>query len=111
MRINTGMLDRRVTLFAPVLVRNPTNGETVTEWQERGRRYAAVLRVVPTDTASEEQLIAKAVAKLLMKFDSLTRTILPTWRVSYDGQSYDVVGTEPTPRDSSQILHLVGLQL
>jgi head-tail adaptor len=109
MKIIAGRLDRRADLLAPVTVRNPANGEATIDWQVQGTRSAAVLRLLPTDTVNEEQLIAKAQAKLLMRLDSLTRTILPTWRVAYDGTTYDVVGTDPTPADGSVLVYIVGL--
>lgn len=109
MKIEPGLLDRRVTLLEPQTVRNTTNGEATTSWVNRGARWASVLRLLPTDMANEEQLIAKASAKLLMYLDSLTRQIGATWQVSYDGTTYDVVGTDPTPRDGSVLVYIVGL--
>jgi head-tail adaptor len=109
MKIEPGRLDRRVTLLEPVTMRNPDNGEATTDWLNRGLRWASVLRLLPTDMANEEQLIAKASAKLLMYLDSVTRQVGPTWQVRYDGTTYDVVGTDPTPRDGSVLVYIVGL--
>ncbi len=110
MRIMAGALDRRITLYAPLQSRNTTNGEVTITRQSRGLRWAAVLGIAPSEKAAPEQLIAKAGARLLMRLDTLTRAVRPNWQLSYDGGTFQVVGTEPSPAHGSVIVHVVGLQ-
>lgn len=87
--MDAGQFDRRITLQSPVLTRDDiggfiTNWETVaTVWAKRlgakGREiYAAGREIGAVDEAFQ------------IRFSSQVEFILPTWRLIYKGQNYNI---------------------
>jgi head-tail adaptor len=109
MIIRAGDLDRRVTLLAPTNVRNSV-GEVTQSYASVGQRWASMLALRPSEVDREQTPGSKAETKLLMRLDTLTRTVGVRWRVSVDGVTYNVFGTEPNYGDGSLMLFIAGVQ-
>ena len=109
MIIKAGELDRRVDLLSPTNVRN-SYGEVSQSYAAAGTRWASFMALRPSEVDREQAPGSKAETKLLLRLDSLTRTVGVRWRVTVDGVTYNVIGTEPTPADGSLILFIAGVQ-
>ena len=109
MIIKAGELDRKATLLAPTNVRNSV-GEVTQTYAPAGNRYVSFMALRPSEVDREPTPGSKAETKLLMRLDSLTRTVGVRWRVTVDEVTYNVIGTEPTPADGSLIVFIAGVQ-
>jgi head-tail adaptor len=109
MKIAPGLLDRRATLLQPTNVTDGI-GEVSQAFTPAGQRWVSFLRLLPAEIDREQAAGSKAETKLLMYLDSLTETVGVRWRVAVDGVTWNVTGTEPTPRDGSLILYVAGVQ-
>lgn len=103
MRVSTSRLNRRVTLLRPSLTITPL-GSPVTTYSEAGKRWAGQLRFSPRELESSEQRKALSRRDLLLRIDSMTRTMTTEWRVVLDGVAMQVIGIEPDPADGSLIV-------
>jgi head-tail adaptor len=102
-RISAGLLDRRVTLLAPVSTLDAMGGPVET-YQEAGKRWCSRLRYDPRGVDRDAQRQTAAGVNLLLRLDSLTDTITSKWRVVFDGQELEIAGLERTPADGSLII-------
>lgn len=109
MNIRAGDLDRRATLLAPTNVRNSV-GEVTQSYASAGQRWATLMALRPSEVDREATPGSKADAKLLLRLDTLTKTVGVRWRVSVDGVTYNVFGTEPNYSDGSLMLFIAGVQ-
>lgn len=109
MNIKAGLLDRRAVLLAPTNVRNSV-GEVTQTYAAAGTRWASFMALRATEVDREQTPGSKAESKLLLRLDSLTRTVGVRWRVTVDEVTYNVIGTEPTPADGSLVLFIAGVQ-
>jgi head-tail adaptor len=109
MIIKAGDLDRKATLLAPTNVRNSV-GEVTQTYSASGARWVSFMALRASEVDREQTPGSKAESKLLLRLDSLTRTVGVRWRVEVDGVTYNVTGTEPTPADGSLILFIAGVQ-
>lgn len=109
MIIKAGELDRRADLLQPTNVRNSV-GEVTQTYSSAGLRWASFMALRASEVDREQTPGSKAESKLLLRLDSLTRTIGVRWRVAVDGVTYNVIGTEPAPGDGSLILFIAGVQ-
>lgn len=94
-----GQLKDRIELFtrgAPIDDGMATvDGPPVSQ----GKRWAKFIHRSVNETFKSAGVEADAVALFLVRRDSLTKTIKPTWTLSYDGNFYDVIGTSKWKRD------------
>lgn len=109
MIIKAGALDRKATLLAPTNVRNSV-GEVTQTYAPAGVRWVSFMALRASEVDREPTPGSRAETKLLLRLDSLTRTVGVRWRVTVDEVTYNVIGTEPVPADGSLILFIAGVQ-
>lgn len=109
MIIKAGELDRKAILLAPTNVRNSV-GEVTQTYSAAGNRWVSFMALRASEVDREQTPGSKAETKLLMRLDSLTRTLGVRWRVTVDDLTYNVIGTEPVPADGSLIVFVAGVQ-
>lgn len=103
MRIDAGRLDRRMTLMQPTQSKDAMGAPTIS-YAEAGKRWCGRLRFDPSEIGRDGQRKAVARVDLLLRLDSLTKTIGATWRCVFDGATLEVEGVDREPHDGSVIL-------
>jgi hypothetical protein len=107
-KLSAGTLNLTALLYRPTSVRDAATGETSTAFASIGTRRCGLLAIKPVENELESQRGARADAQLVMRLDSVTRAIDATWRIGFQGDTYEVSGIDATIRDGSLLLYLRG---
>lgn len=93
-----GRLDRRVTLLAPSA--GVDDGYTTTPggWASAGVRWAQYIPGTAREVFEASGREAELPAIFVVRKDSVTSTITPTWRLTFETKTYHVLGVEEIGR-------------
>lgn len=84
--MQSGKLDRRVTLQAPTVTKDARGGP-VTQWVDQATVWAEVVPLRGREFVETAQVVAGAELKVRMRY----RTgVLESWRVVHEGTAYDI---------------------
>ena len=101
-----GQLDRRITIQEPVYEINPISNErTITGWSD----VAAVWAKVHDNTGSENYQAEQIEAVRGTMFTIRFREVDVTWRISFDGDYYNIQSVErPDRKGFLKVLGFIG---
>ncbi len=88
---SAGSLRERIRLEMPAEVDDGA-GNSVQGWTARGDRWAEFLMRPGSEVVNAARLEGRQPVTILVRFDSLTRTVTPAWRVveAASGQGYAI---------------------
>ena len=96
--MNIGGLDRRVTIQNPTQITN-NYGERVTGWNNYAEVWAQIERKpAAVEQNSGEQMVSVNKVVFNIRYSSTTKTINATYRISYDGKAYNILGVHEVGR-------------
>lgn len=106
--MRAGVFDRTVTLLRPTA--GVDDGYTTQPggFQSAGTRKARYRPATPREVFENAGREGKQPVIFELRHDSLTRTILPTWRLSMEAKEYEIVGAEEIGRREGVRLVTVG---
>lgn len=87
--MESGRLDRRITLQRAVATQDATTGEQVLTWADEATIWAAVEPLSGSELFRAQQLEAKADTRFLLRYRPNV-TPAGTLRISYAGRTYDI---------------------
>lgn len=93
-----GQRDKRITFQRAVRTRSSLGTPTAGAWSDLGARWAKVLYGSGAERrqAATEQAVQPATFRVLA--DTLTRSIIATDRISFDGLVWDITNISPIGR-------------
>jgi SPP1 family predicted phage head-tail adaptor len=95
--MKAGDLDRRVTLQARTLTKNGFN-EEVESWPDFATVWASYKPVSDAERVRPAQVAASITARFQIRWSSVLHALDPTWRLRFDGLSFDVVAVKEIGR-------------
>ena len=107
--MKAGDLDRTVTLLRPTA--GVDDGYTTQPggFENAGTRKARYRPATPREVFENAGREGRQPVIFELRHDSLTRTILPTWRLSMDGKVHEIVGAEEIGRrEGVRLVTVVG---
>lgn len=106
MRIQSGKLDRRITILNPSKDRSAT-GQEISSWVELATIYGERLELRTADVASGAGERSNSTGKYKIRY----RTDINTaQRVRIDGRTFAITGTEEPDRRAVMILFVEGVE-
>jgi len=96
--MNIGALDRRVILQQPTSVVNDYGERTVT-WSTYATVWAAIERKPSaSERNSGEQVVSFQSVTFMIRNSSQVALLSPSYRISYDGKYYEILGVQELGR-------------
>ena len=96
--MNIGALDRRVILQQPTSVVNDYGERTVT-WSTYATVWAAIERKPSaSERNSGEQVVSFQSVTFMIRNSSQVELLSPSYRISYDGKYYEILGVQELGR-------------
>ena len=97
--MKAGTFDRRIELFA--LGAPVDDGYTITQgaWASQGTRKARYIPAMAREVFENAGKEAKTPVVFEVRSDTLTRQIAATWRIGYDGLTFEVQGVQEIGRN------------
>lgn len=87
-----GRLRRKADVQAPITQANE-HGEPVVTWVSVGMRWCGIEPLSQREIESAMEEHAHATHRIVMRQDTLTKQIVPKYRVVFGGRLYDIVGS------------------
>lgn len=87
--MQAGRLRHTVTILQRSATRSPTGDEVVT-WPTFATRRASVEPLTGKEYFAARQEIAEVNYRVRLRYDSTVAGVLPSWRISYDGRTFDI---------------------
>lgn len=105
-REQIGKLDRRITFQSMIVGSDESNADVEAGWEDVATVWASV-----TDNTGHESLQADQMAAVRStEFTIRHRTIDEKWRISFDGDLYDIVSVKRPDRNRYlKILAVIGI--
>ena len=98
-----GKLKERIELFAPGTPVDDGMASVEGAPVSQGKRWAKFMHRSVNETFQNAGIEAEALALFLVRRDSVTRAILPTWQLIHKGTRYNVIGTSDWKQDGTLI--------
>jgi SPP1 family predicted phage head-tail adaptor len=96
--MKAGDLDRRVALLARVETKNGFN-EVVETWPEPGLKvWASYEPVKDAERVRAAEVAASITARFQVRWSTALVALDPTWRLAFDGRSFDIVAVKEIGR-------------
>jgi len=96
--MNIGALDRRVILQQPTSVVNDY-GERMVTWSTYATVWAAIERKPSaSERNSGEQVVSFQSVTFMIRNSSQVELLSPSYRISYDGKYYEILGVQELGR-------------
>lgn len=95
--MKAGELDRRVTLQARALTKNAFN-EDVESWPDFATVWASYQPVRDAERFRAAEVAASITARFQIRWATALRGLDPTWRLTFDGRSFDIVAVKEIGR-------------
>lgn len=102
-KIDAGRLNERVMLLRPTNGSDASGGP-VTTYTDEEKRWCARLRSAGRVVDREPHRQPVAAVTLLLRLDSLTKTITTEWRLRLDGETLIISGLDRNRADGSLVV-------
>lgn len=89
----SGVLDRRITVQRAALVAGGDYNEPQEVWSDLATLWARRNDASAGEAYRAQEIGAQISARFLVRYSSLTATITPKDRISFDGETYNVTAT------------------
>ncbi|WP_244483735.1 phage head closure protein [Rhizobium sp. Root482] len=112
MSITAQQLDRRITIQRVTTVNNEFN-EPVETWSDLATLWARrkdSSDVVKTELLGAEQISAYLLAHFTIRSSTLSKTITPLDRISYDGHVWNIKGTKEAADGRNRFIELTAVR-
>lgn len=104
-----GRLDRLLSIERNTPTTNDLN-EEVDSWAEAFKTWAERKDVSDGESVAAGVLGSSQMSRFVIRSDSLTRTITPKDRISYDGDLWNIKGVKETNRGRRRFLELTAVR-
>jgi SPP1 family predicted phage head-tail adaptor len=95
--MKAGKLDRRITFMRASMARNSFN-EEVASWTPLATVWAAADPVSDGERLRAGETLASIKYRFTVRHSTVTATVDPRDRITYDGRTFDVNGVKPIGR-------------
>jgi SPP1 family predicted phage head-tail adaptor len=96
--MDIGQFDRTIELFSPAAAIDDGYTSVLSAYASQGTRKAKYIPAMRREIFEAAGREVKLPAIFEVRSDSLTRTVNEKWRISFDGNAYDVKGVQPVGR-------------
>lgn len=95
--MNAGKFDRRVALLTRVITKGPLNADVET-WPVMAEVWASYEPVSDGERLRQSEVAATITARFQVRWSPDTALVDPTWRLEFEGRTFDVVATKEIGR-------------
>lgn len=95
--MDAGALDRRIALQRATMTRDAFN-EPVYAWSTLATVWASKTDVSDRERLTSAEVAAEISTRFRVRWSSVTASLTPKDRVSYDGKNYDIVSVKEISR-------------
>lgn len=107
--MNIGRMDRLLSIERNTPTTNELN-EEVDSWAEAFKTWAKRRDVSDSEGVAAGVLGSSQMTRFVIRSDSLTRSITPKDRISYDGDLWNIKGIKETPDGRRRFLELTAVR-
>lgn len=97
--MEAGKLRNRITLQQEVGETKRTSGQPIESWVDRFDRWARVTALSGREWQQAQKVNAEVTHKVVVRSDSETRDIGPSWRVKYRERIYEILSLLPDEKN------------